>query len=104
MNGILLNASKHWQCPSCDGEHVTQSWPHPYPPMHNCPKLGITAPYIEAGTDAIHVTVERDDYIGTDIVRLAHGRPVMSVITKRADGSNDSHVYAPAATATVNVN
>jgi hypothetical protein len=43
---------------------------------------------------------EREDYIGTDQVRLTAGRPVMSVTTERDDG-RDVVVFAPTATARV---
>jgi hypothetical protein len=42
--------------------------------------------------------VEREDYIGTQEVPVdANGRPVMSVITERPDGSNDTIAFAPTA-------
>jgi hypothetical protein len=48
------------------------------------------------GTKAKVETHEREDYIGTDDVRLHEGRPVMSVVTTRDDGQ-DVAVFAPTA-------
>jgi hypothetical protein len=52
---------------------------------------------VEAG-DRVKVTVnEREDYIGDETVTSVGGRPIMSVVTERQDGSNDVVVFAPAA-------
>lgn len=74
--------------------------------MHNCPALGmLSAPYVEVtglelNRSAQNVTVvERDDYIGGEIVTVANGRPVMAINVERADGSNDRVVYAGVAQA-----
>lgn len=74
--------------------------------MHPCARLaGILAPFVEVhGSELVknaqrHVTVERDDYIGNELVRRdANGRPIMAIRTERTDGSNDTHVFAPTAT------
>ena len=44
---------------------------------------------------------EREDYVGKEQEQLdpERGRPVMSIVTERGDGSNDVMVFAPAATA-----
>jgi hypothetical protein len=49
--------------------------------------------------------MERADYVGAERgVRYdGEGRPVMSVITDRWDGSNDCAVFPPTATATPSV-
>jgi hypothetical protein len=50
-----------------------------------------------------HVVVERGDFIGSEVgVRHdAEGKAVMAVLTERADGSHDTHVFAPAARAKI---
>lgn len=101
MNGVLLDPTKHWRCPSCDAQHVTRE-ARPHVPMHPCPKLGISVPFIEATEKARHVVMDREDYVGSELVQYANGRPVMAVRTERADGSNDCHVYAATAQANAN--
>lgn len=106
VRAVVLNAEKHWECPSCGAQYVTQE-PKPHIPMHPCPKLAlILAPYVEVTGAELdkhkqrHVVVEREDYIGNELVRVnAAGRPIRSIITERADGSNDNHVFAPTARA-----
>lgn len=103
---VVLNAEKHWECPSCNAQHITNE-ARPHIPMHPCRKLvGILAPYVEVTGAELdkrkqrHVVVERSDYVGNEIVRVnAAGRPIQSIITERADGSNDTHVFAPTARA-----
>ena len=96
----LITPIRRWACPNCKVESVSHE-ARPHIRYHTCPGLrGLTAPMIPAGTRAEVVAVEREDYIGTDKVQLdATGRPVMSVITRRVDGSNDTAVFAPTATA-----
>lgn len=54
---------------------------------------------VMAGTSAKIVAVEREDYVGTDLVQTdGEGRPIMSVVTVRDDGQ-DCMVFAPTATA-----
>jgi hypothetical protein len=54
---------------------------------------------VEAGT-RVQVTInEREDYVGDETVTSVGGRPIMSIVTTRADGSNDVAVYAPTASA-----
>jgi hypothetical protein len=57
---------------------------------------------VPAGTK-VKVTVrEREDYVmGEDVQTDSDGRPVMSVTVEREDGSNDTTVYAPRASAKV---
>jgi len=51
---------------------------------------------VPAGSGASVRAVEREDYVGQEIVQYdGNGRPIMSVITDRADGSNDVTVLAP---------
>ena len=59
------------------------------------------APYTVAGTDCKVEAVERGDYVsGERGLRFdGEGRPIMSVVTTRADGSNDCAVFPAAAVA-----
>ena len=103
MTAVILSAPvRRWQCPSCEHLHETRE-ARVHVPMHECPKLfGVIAPYVElvgrtelAAGAPRHVVLEREDYIGNEIVRTDdHGRPVMAVVTERADGSNDCHAFA----------
>jgi hypothetical protein len=70
----------------------------PHTPFHICPALGgLTAPFVPAGARAEHRTVEREDWVGSELVQVdAHGRPVMAVVTVRDDGQ-DCTVFAPTA-------
>lgn len=89
-----------WYCPECGLTDQT-SEPKPHTRYHACPKLrGLSAPFLPAGTKAKIEVRERDDYVGTDIVRLDPElkRPVMSIVTTRDDGQ-DAIVFAPTATA-----
>lgn len=90
-----------WECPSCARRSITrelvpQARPHPC-----AGRLGLQVPMVPAGTRARHVVVEREDYIGDELVQLApeNGRPVMAVVTEHADGRRDAAVYAPTARA-----
>ena len=94
----LLTVERRWACPSCDLTDVTHE-AKPHSRMHPCAGLaGLTAPMVPAGTSAKHEAVERGDYIGSDLVQLTDGRPVMSVVTTRDEGQ-DCTVFAPTATA-----
>jgi hypothetical protein len=92
----LLTAEKRWSCPNCDHTDVTrQAAPHTR--FHHCPKYGITAPMVEAGTRCKVEALEREDYVGDEDVRLNdEGRPIMSMVTTRDDGT-DCAVFAPTA-------
>jgi hypothetical protein len=100
MAAPILDPTRQWQCPSCGAEHQTREH-RPHIPMHTCPALnGLSAPFVEAGTDAIHRVMDREDYVGAELVQTDNtGRPVMALRTERADGSNDCHVYAATAQA-----
>jgi len=93
----ILQAERLWVCPNCKVQDVTRE-ARPHTRFHACAGLrGLTAPLVEAG-DRVKVTVrEREDYIGDEIVTSVEGRPIMSVLTEREDGSNDVVVFAPAA-------
>lgn len=95
---ILLDADQRWSCPNCTVTAVTRGMPNRF---HNCAGLrGLNAPMVIDGTDCKVEAVERGDYINGDLVQVdGAGRPIMSVVTTRADGSNDCVVYAPTARA-----
>jgi hypothetical protein len=85
-----------WECPNCPAVARTP-WDTANR-FHTCAGLrGLTAPMLRAGTRARVHAVEREDYVGTEDVRLdADGRPVMAVVTVRDDGQ-DVTVFAPTA-------
>lgn len=95
---------KRWQCPSCGKVTVTVE-ARPHTPFHQCPALrGFSAPFVEANTRAEHRLVEREDYVGQEIVSVdADGRPVMQIVTVRDEGQ-DVTVFAPTAAARSNAN
>lgn len=103
----ILEAERFWECPSCGHRKMTTR-AGIITPMHRCPKqMGLEVPLVQvldggslkAGA-VRHVVVERMDMIGPNEVVLldGRGRPIQAVITERADGSNDVHVFAPLAT------
>lgn len=98
MSAVLLTLPPvRWVCPNCPVEAVTPgSTPNRY---HECPGLaGITAPMVPAGSGSRVRSVIREDYVGREIVQYDwYGRPIMSVVTERPDGSNDVAVLAPTA-------
>jgi hypothetical protein len=96
---VVLAPENRWECPNCDLTDVTRE-PQPHTRFHPCRGLGgLTAPMVPAGTDCKVEAVVREDYVnGEQVVTDATGRPVMSVVTTRADG-RDCTVFAPTATA-----
>lgn len=96
---VLQPPQQRWECPNCPATDVTFE-ARPHTRMHNCPGLkGLTAPMVPAGTRCKVEAVERQDYVGSELVTVdGDGRPVMSVVTTRDDG-NDAIVFAPCATA-----
>jgi hypothetical protein len=94
----LLRTDQLWSCPRCDLQDVThEAQPNRY---HPCPALaGLTVPMVEAGTHVKITINEREDYVGDETVTTVGGRPIMSIVTQREDGSNDVAVFAPRATA-----
>lgn len=95
---IFERPPTQWVCPNCPAVARTP-WDCPNR-MHACPGLkGMLAPMLPRGVRASVVAVEREDYVGSEDVRLdGDGRPVMSVITTRDDGQ-DCIVFAPTARA-----
>lgn len=101
---ILQPPIHRWECPSCNRRHITRT-AAVTSELHRCPaQKGMIVPFVEVtGTDLRpgmrHVLIERGDYEGTEVgVRHdGEGRAIMAVHTERADGSHDTHVFAPAA-------
>ena len=95
---VLLSPERRWDCPKCDQAHVTHD-NGPGQPFHNCRGLyGLSVPFVPAGTRAKLEAVERDDYVGQELVQVdGRGRPVMAAVITREDGQ-DRTVYAPTAT------
>lgn len=92
----ILVSEQLWYCPNCTQEDKTTE-ARPHTRFHQCPGLrGIIAPMLPKGTRAKVTAVEREDYVGTEKVRLQDGRPIMAVITERDDGQ-DVAVFAPTA-------
>jgi hypothetical protein len=95
-----LDAARRWECPSC-ARRIETTEPATKIPLHPCPALGgLQVPFAPVLGDELdrrqvrHVPIERGDYLGDENVS-----PIMAVHTERADGSHDTHVYAPIATA-----
>jgi hypothetical protein len=99
----MLNPVTEWDCPNCDTTDVTHQH-QPHTRMHVCPGLkGLTAPMVPAGTRCKVEAVEREDYIGKEVVTLDDdNRPIMRVETTRDDGT-DVAVFAPCANNTLGV-
>lgn len=96
----LLSFRQFWHCPNCGLKDSTIE-ARPHTRMHPCPSLyGLVAPMLPAGTKAKVEAVEREDYVGRELVQTApqNGRPYMSVKTTRDDGE-DVIVFAPTALA-----
>ncbi len=100
MPGVLFDAPiTRWVCPNCPIESVTTGFPGPgmgSSQMHQCTN-GLLMPLVPEGTACKVETVERDDYVGDELVQTDNeGRPVMATVTTRDDGQ-DVTVYAPTA-------
>lgn len=92
----LIFVEHRWECPNCSTTTVTCEH-RPHTEFHHCAGLGgFWAPMVTAGTRCKIEIIERQDYVGTENVRLHEGRPIMAVVTTRDDG-NDVAVYAPTA-------
>lgn len=101
MGVFALANETRWSCPNCPATAVTHET-GPHTRFHSCPGLaGLTAPMVLAGVRCKVEAVERGDYVRGELVQTdGNGRPVMSVVTTRDDGT-DAAVYAP--TATINL-
>lgn len=108
METVILNPTRHWECAACGRQHVTKD-ARPITPLHGCTKMkGLSVPYVQVvkgqalKKNSVRVVLnEREDYIGKENVQTLDGRPIMNLITERADGSNDIRVYAPMAKASM---
>lgn len=91
---LHLNPRTEWYCPNCTQVEVTYNVV-PHTRFHVCPGLkGMTAPYMPVGTRCKVEAVEREDYIGNELVQCnADGRPIATVVTTRDDG-NDVIAFA----------
>lgn len=97
MAVFALAGETRWYCPNCDATDVThESGPHTR--FHSCHGLaGLSAPMVRDGVRCKVEAVERGDYVRDELVQTdGDGRPVMSVVTTRDDGT-DVAVYAPTA-------
>lgn len=94
---LLAAPERRWECPNCDFTDVTREHA-PHSRFHNCAGLaGLSAPMVPAGTRAKVEAFDREDYIGGELVQFdGEGRPVMSVVVTRDEGT-DVAVYAPTA-------
>jgi hypothetical protein len=95
---LQLAAVQDWYCPACGQTDRTRE-AKPHSRFHPCPRMhGLTTPMLPKGTRAKLEAVERQDYVGNELVRLDdRGRPVMSIVTTR-DNGQDVTVFAPTAT------
>lgn len=98
MTPMLIRETR-WRCPNCTVTDVTRE-AQPHTRFHPCAGLkGLTAPMVPVGIRAKVEAVEREDYVGAEVVTTdGDGRPVMAVQTTRDDGT-DLAVFAPCATA-----
>lgn len=104
MDIPILKPEQRWECPNCNVKDVTHE-AKPHTRYHTCAGLkGISAPMVPEGTHCKVEAVEREDYIGKEVVTLdAEGTPIMRVETTREDG-NDVAVFAPLARSNGGVN
>lgn len=101
MTVPLLATEWLWECANgCTVRARTTSADAPIP-FHTCRHLrGLNAPLVPAGTRAKVEAVEREDYVGGELVQTdADGRPVMAIRTTRDEGM-DCAILAPTATGT----
>lgn len=97
---LIAPPVRDWWCPQCGARDQTRE-AGPHTRYHTCPRLRMmSVPMVPAGTKARISLHEREDYVGTERVQVDPelGRPVMSLVTERPDGSNDVEVFAPLAT------
>jgi hypothetical protein len=92
----LLDSLHRFECPNCTAQ-LELDEPADRPVLHPCRGLkGLLAPMVPEGTDCKVEAHEREDYVGTDLVRTdGDGRPVMNVTTTYADGRTDVVAFAP---------
>lgn len=101
-HGAAFLVTYAYYCPQCGKEDITTDPPNPRSHRtHVCPKLRfLSVPLVRKGTAAKIEVLERQDYVGKDLVAVdpERHRPVQAVVTTRDDGQ-DTAVYAPTATA-----
>ena len=95
MSAFLLDVWVDWYCPNCGATERTRPVPPGASRMHTCPRLHmLVAPLVPAGSDCKVFAVERGDDLGDEQQRTGDdGKPYMSVVVERADGSNDACVF-----------
>lgn len=93
----MISTVTLWFCPTCDAAARTVDTKLPH---HPCPgRAGLMLPLLREGERSRLVQVDRDDYVGNDIVTTDEtGRPIMAVTVEHDDGSEDRTVFAPTAT------
>lgn len=103
MSVPLIQSRTDWYCPNCTNTETTLHV-QPHTRFHACRGLkGLTAPMVPVGTRCKVEAVEREDYIGSDLVTLdGEGRPICTVETTRDDG-NDVIAFAGCATVSMGV-
>lgn len=89
---------RDWECSRCSAGTRTPP-DDPRTPMHDCPGMALMSiPMVRAGEKAEMRVVEREDYVGSEDVRVnAEGTPIMRAEVEREDGRVDVWVYAPTA-------
>ena len=93
-----------WYCPEC-GQTDQTNQPGMHVRYHTCPRLRyLSTPMLRKGVAGrVHVR-EREDYVGNEQVQTdGDGRPVMSIVTEYENGRTDAIVFAPVATARMEV-
>lgn len=93
----LIPPVQVWRCGDCT--LIVETRGHgTHTPMHECAGHGgFRLPMLAEGTDVRLRLVEREDYVGSEDVPMADGRPIMRAEVERGDGSYDTWVYAPTA-------
>jgi hypothetical protein len=101
LNPAILRPEVRWECPNCPVTDVTHT-AEPHTRFHTCAGLrGLNAPMVRVGVIARVRTVEREDYVGSQMVQTdGNGRPVMAIVTDREDGQ-DCAILAPCVSSTV---
>jgi hypothetical protein len=96
---LLLPPVDDWFCPNgCNVAERTLGLPPNASRFHTCQRLhGLTAPLVRRGTACKVEAIEREDYLGSEVVDHGDdGKAYMSVMTTRDDGT-DLAVIAPVA-------
>ncbi len=99
MNTLLVHTVTDWYCPNCGMTDQTRTETRPHVRMHPCASMdGFLAPMVLKGVKAKVEMRLWDDYEGKEHTQHnAAGRPVMSIVTTRDNGT-DAVVFAPTAT------